>query len=129
MVNKSLLSVEEALKRVVTNVAVVSTEEVSITEAIGRVTANRIWSRRTQPPVSVSAMDGYAVRADDIKAATHQSPTVLKVVGMIAAGDVPHRTVESVTAIRIITGAPIPKMADAVVPFEDTDELERKSTT
>lgn len=124
-----MISVEDALEHILKFCSVLSPEAKPISDALGQVLAENIVGRFDMPRWDNSAMDGYAVRANDIKAATNQSPTVLKVVGTIAAGDVPHKTVESGTAIRIMTGAPIPTMADAVVPFEDTDELERKSTT
>ena len=124
-----MISVEDALEHILGFCSVLSPELKPISGALGQILAEDIVGRFDMPRWDNSAMDGYAVRANDIKAATNQSPTVLKVVGKIAAGDVPHRTVETGTAIRIMTGAPIPTMADVVVPFEDTDELERKSGT
>ena len=96
----------------------------------------RPWARpwlRTLSLTSTSrlcptpAMDGYAVRRSDIMSATPDSPVLLKVVGEVAAGSLPDRPVEPETAVRIMTGAPIPQGADAVVPFEETDEEERKA--
>ena len=124
-----MISVEDALERILGFCSVLSQEIKPISEVLGQVLAEDIVGRFDIPPWDNSAMDGYAVRAKDIETATNESPVVLKVVGMIAAGDVPDRTLESGVAIRIMTGAPIPMMSDAVVPFEDTDELERKSVT
>ena len=71
-------------------------------------------------------MDGYALRSGDIAGATADSPRRLPVVGIVAAGQMPERAVESGTAMRIMTGAPVPDGADTVVPFEETDEVQRK---
>ena len=65
--NKSLLSVESALEKIIKDISVVSTEETSLTSAINRVTAVEVRARRCQPPVAVSAMDGYAVKSIDVK--------------------------------------------------------------
>ena len=73
-------------------------------------------------------MDGYAVRAQDTRGASQSSPRYLAVIGEVAAGSVPMDEVQPGTAIRIMTGAPIPRGADAVVQFEDTDEVSRKSS-
>jgi molybdopterin molybdotransferase len=70
-------------------------------------------------------MDGYAVRAFDLDSASPGSPVVLKVTGSVAAGELPSTPVVAGTAVRIMTGAPVPKGADAVVRFEETDEDER----
>jgi molybdopterin molybdotransferase len=72
-----------------------------------------------------SAMDGYAVQAASLKGASRGAPRVLPVVQSVAAGDVPRGAVPSGKAVRIMTGATVPQGADAVVPFEDTDESER----
>jgi molybdopterin molybdotransferase len=72
-------------------------------------------------------MDGYAVRAADVRAASEASPVALKVIGAVAAGQLPTDRVTPGTAVRIMTGAPIPDGADAVVPFESTDEEARRS--
>jgi molybdopterin molybdotransferase len=73
-------------------------------------------------------MDGYALRAEDTRGASESSPRYLVVVGEVAAGSMPTKEVRSGTAIRIMTGAPLPAGADAVVRFEDTDEVNRKSS-
>ena len=71
--NKSLLSVESALEKIIKDISVVSTEETSLTSAINRVTAVEVRARRCQPPVAVSAMDGYAVKSMDVKTSPRNS--------------------------------------------------------
>ena len=71
--NKSLLSVESALEKIIKDISVVSTEETSLTSAINRVTAVEVRARRCQPPVAVSAMDGYAVKSIDVKTSPRQT--------------------------------------------------------
>ena len=78
------------------------------------------------PPMANSAMDGYAVKSGDVASASKLNPVLLPVDGYVAAGDVPKRPLSDGSAVRIMTGAPVPEGADAVVPFEDTDEEERR---
>ena len=122
---KAMLSVEEALKRILDVVHVLEPEEAPIMDALGQVLAEDVVSQIDIPPMDNSAMDGYAVRAADIEAARPDTPVLLRVAGYIAAGDLPSIPVTDGTAVRIMTGAPVPPGADAVVPFEDTDESER----
>lgn len=110
------LSVEEARERILGTVRVLEPERVPILEALGRVLAEPVVASRNIPPLSNSAMDGYAVRGEDVA----QAPVRLRVVGEAAAGYVCEARVESGTAVRIMTGAPIPEGADTVVRFEDT---------
>jgi molybdopterin molybdotransferase len=112
----ALLPVAEALQRVLAQASALPTERVPITEAHGRVLADDVRSLRTQPPVAVSAMDGYAVRADDITG----TPTFLKVTGEVAAGKPFTGTVEGGQAVRIFTGGEVPAGADTVVIQEHT---------
>jgi molybdopterin molybdotransferase len=87
----------------------------------------RFWlvSSINIPPLDNSAMDGYAVRSDDTIGASEQSPRLLRVIDSVAAGAISSFRVEAGTAIRIMTGAPVPEGADSVVQFEDTDEALR----
>ena len=71
-------------------------------------------------------MDGYALRHSDIAGASQENPSNLEVIGIVAAGQMPDKPVVPGTAIRIMTGAPVPDGADTVVPFEETDEVQRK---
>lgn len=123
-----MLSVEEALDKILSFVTILEAEEKPILDCLGQVVADDTHALFNVPPNDNSAMDGYAVQAASIAGASREHPKVLRVVGELPAGHVPDLQVESGTAIRIMTGAPIPKGADAVVPFEDTDEENRKGT-
>jgi len=120
-----LISVDEALAEILRHVQPLEAERVPILEALGRVLAEEIISDIDIPPFDNSAMDGYAVRAADIADASPQTPVPLRVVGSVAAGYVAEVGVEPGTAIRIMTGAPLPHGADTVVPYEDTDDFDR----
>jgi len=121
-----MLSVEEARNEVLGLVKVLNHEEVGLMESLGQVIAKDIYAELDIPPFQNSAMDGYAVRHQDIKGASHNTAVTLNVVGSIAAGQLAEVALPEGTAIRIMTGAPLPLGADTVVPFEDTDELARK---
>jgi molybdopterin molybdotransferase len=120
-----MLSVEEALERILGVFHVLEAERRPILEAHGQVLAEEIVARFDIPPLENSAMDGYAVQSSSVIGASRASPVVLSVVGAVAAGQLPKHEVTQGTAVRIMTGAPVPKGADAVVPFEDTDEAKR----
>ena len=122
-----MISVEEALEKVLSYFDVLEAEDELILESLGRVLAEDIHSTIDIPPMDNTAMDGYAVQAQSTVGATRSSPRILRVIGEVAAGYLTKEEVESGTAIRIMTGAPIPKGADAVVRFEDTDEEIRKA--
>lgn len=121
-----MLSVEEAQERILSHFAPLSTVEVPIADALGLTLADDVCSPVDVPPWDNSAMDGYAVRWEDIRGASPASPRPLRVAGMVAAGQLPTQPVVPGTAIRIMTGAPIPPGANAVVPFEETDEVQRR---
>jgi len=121
-----MISVEEALAKVLSYVEILGFEEKPILECQGQVLAEDVYSSINIPPMDNSAMDGYAVRAEDTSGATKESPNDLDVIAELAAGSLPDEKVKPGTAIRIMTGAPIPEGADAVVRFEDTDEISRK---
>ena len=124
-----MLSVEEARDEVLDLVKVLDNEEVGLMESIGQVIAEDIYAELDIPPFQNSAMDGYAVRHQDIKGASPNRAVTLKVVGSVAAGQMAKVELPKGTAIRIMTGAPLPPGADTVVPFEETDELIRKKPT
>ena len=124
-----MLSVEEALERILGFFDVLPPEHKPILEAQGQVLAQDVVGRFDIPPADNSAMDGYAVQAASVEGATRGSPCVLKVVGTVAAGQIPHQNVTPDTAVRIMTGASVPEGSDAVVPFEDTDEAESRSSS
>ena len=123
-----MISVEEALDKVLSCVEVLEPERKPILDCLGQVLAEDVYSTIDIPPLDNSAMDGYALRAEDTRGAGELSPIYLVVVGEIAAGYMPTKEVKQGTAIRIMTGAPLPEGADAVVRFEDTDEVKRKSS-
>ena len=120
-----MISVEEALARILGHVRPLGPESVPILDAQGRVLSEEIVSGVDIPPFDNSAMDGYAVRSLDFVRATPSSPVRLSVIGSVAAGYVTDLRVEPGTAIRIMTGAPLPEGADAVVPYEDTSDFDR----
>ena len=111
-----MISVEEALNRILEHFHPLPAETVGIGEAFGRVLATGVTARITQPPRAVSAMDGYAVRSADVAGV----PTVLTVVGAVPAGALFEGRVGDGQAVRIFTGAPLPEGADAIVIQEDT---------
>lgn len=123
-----MISVEEALKKVLSYVKALEPERKPILDCLGQVLVEDVYSTIDIPPLDNSAMDGYALRAEDTRGAGESSPTYLVVVGEIAAGSIPAKEVKPGTAIRIMTGAPLPEGADAVVRFEDTDEVSRRSS-
>jgi molybdopterin molybdotransferase len=113
---RPLLSVEEARAQMLDGLEPLPAENVSLEEALGRVGAAEVTSLTTLPPWDNSAMDGFAVRSADVAGAA-----TLRVIGEVAAGSAADVTVAPGTAARILTGAPLPQGADAVVPVEDTD--------
>jgi molybdopterin molybdotransferase len=117
-----MISVEEARGRILAVIERLPAEEKELADALGQVLAEDITSPVTIPPLDNTSMDGYAVRAVDTAGANEASPVELRVVGEVAAGYIFAGEVERGTAVRIMTGAPIPRGADAIVPFEETDE-------
>lgn len=117
-----MISADEALRIVLDTVAPLGVERVSITAALGRVLAEEILSPRDIPGFDNSAMDGYAVRAADVAAASAGTPVRLKVLETVAAGMMPTRVVGPGETARTMTGAPVATGADAIVPVERTRE-------
>ena len=117
-----MLSVEDALEQVLSAFHPLEPERVPILDTLGRVLAQDVSADMDIPPHANSAMDGYAVIAADAAGAGPQAPRRLRVVENLAAGYVAQRPVVPGTAIRIMTGAPIPDGADAVVRFEQTQQ-------
>ena len=117
------VSFEEALRIILDSVSPLNCENISIMEASHRVLYDDIVSDIMIPPVDDSAMDGYAIIADDTQGASKNNPAKLKITGEIqAGGSIIDKQVSKGTAIRIMTGAPIPEGADSVIRFEDTEE-------
>jgi molybdopterin molybdotransferase len=116
-----MLTVAEAQARIVAAVRPLPLESVSLDQAPGRVLAETVVSQRVLPPFDNSAMDGYAVRAAEVVAASDASPVVLPVSGESRAGGTPDVRLPPGMAMLVMTGAPVPRGADAVVRYEDTD--------
>jgi len=116
-----LLSVSQAQKRILNIFFPKEVSEVPLIEAYRRVLATDIIASLNLPVFPNSSMDGFAVKIDDIKQATRDNPIALDVVGDIPAGIFPSISLGNGQAIRIMTGAPIPMGAEAVIPVEDTD--------
>jgi molybdopterin molybdotransferase len=114
----ALLSVEEALARVLDGIAPTASETLPIEDALGRTLAESLAPVLTQPPFAASAMDGYAVQAADVSHAA--LPATLAIVGTASAGHPHSGPVNPGEAVRIFTGAPVPDGADAVVIQEST---------
>jgi molybdopterin molybdotransferase len=112
-----MIAVDDALKNVLDGVNQLGTEDISLAEAQGRILAADISSRLTQPPMAVSAMDGYAVKASDVSTV----PATLTQIGESAAGSGFDGKIETGQTTRIFTGAPVPEGADAIVIQEDTE--------
>jgi molybdenum cofactor synthesis domain-containing protein len=115
-----VIPLAEAQSHVVGRVKPLPPAECDISRAAGLVVAEAVVAREAVPPFTNSAMDGYAVRAADTEGATEEIPARLFVAGEVAAGDVPAGDVPPAGAVRIMTGAPIPPGADAVVMVERT---------
>ncbi len=124
-----MISVDQALDQILGYVAVLEAEPAPILETMGQVLAEDIYAGFDIPPLDNSAMDGYAVRAEDTAGASPQSPRLLRVIDTVMAGSISEREVVPGTAVRIMTGAPIPRGADAVARFEITDAAQRKDAT
>ena len=117
-----MISVEQALEKVLSYVEVLEGEEKPILDCLGQVLDEDIHSPIDVPPLDNAAMDGYALQEQSARGATPSSPAVLDVIGEVSAGALPEQEVRPGTAIRIMTGAPIPQGADSIAQFEDTDE-------
>ena len=117
-----MITVEEALEKILSRIHLLGYEKVSILEALGRVCAEDILANRGIPPLDNSGMDGYAVRSEDVQNASSHHPVRLEVIEDLPAGFISKKKIEKGKAIRIMTGAAIPKGADTVVPVEDTKQ-------
>ena len=114
----ALLSVDEALARVLNGLAPLEAEQVDIGDSYGRVLAADLTATLTQPPFAASAMDGYAVRGTDVATL----PATLELIGEAAAGAGFTGTLGPGQAVRIFTGAPVPDGADTIAIQENTEE-------
>ena len=118
----SMIQVQEALDKILSQIQFKGVEKVPLDQALGRVLTEDVVSPINNPPLDNSAMDGYAVIAKDIESATPENPVKLEVVEEIAAGYTSKGTLKPGQTMRIMTGAPIPPGADAVLMQEDTQK-------
>ncbi len=121
---QTFLSVDDALERVLHGFAPLPARDVPLDQALGLVVARDVLARDSVPGFDNSAYDGYAVQSADLAAASAATPARLRVVDEIPAGRVSSVTLQPGEAARIMTGAPVPAGADAVVGFEDTDRTD-----
>jgi molybdopterin molybdotransferase len=119
-----MISVEEALERILSRVAPLGDEQVDLGRVPGRVLAEDIDAPEDLPAWPSSSMDGYAVRAADTASASERSPARLTLAGRVRAGTTAGRPMREGEAYRIFTGAPMPRGGDAVVPQEDVSALD-----
>lgn len=122
-----LLDVAEAKHKLLINFSALDSSVVTLAECVGRVLAEPVFASINFPPFTNSAMDGFAVRAEDLAGADRQRPISLDVIADVPAGEAPTCIVRSGQAARIMTGAPLPQGANAVVPIEITDFDHRRA--
>lgn len=113
------VSLEEAQRLLLERAVPLKTENVGLQKAVGRVLAEDLTAGEDIPGFNRSLMDGYAVRAVDTAAARSEAPVILPVIGEVAAGYLPSKPLAPQTAMKVMTGAPLPAGADAVIKFED----------
>lgn len=113
------LTVIAAQQCVLESIKLLGAESVKLEQSLGRVLAEDIRANRDQPPYDVSAMDGFALRSADVL----NAPVMLEIIEDIKAGDLPKKSVLAGQCARIMTGAPVPAGADAVIRVEDTEAL------
>lgn len=117
-----MLSVEEALQRVLSPFQPLPAERIPVLETHGRVVAEDVFADMDIPPLANASMDGYAVRAAGTAGASREKPVGLHIIYDLAAGYTTDKSITSGCTIRIMTSARIPPRADAVVQFEDTEQ-------
>ena len=123
-----MLTVKKAQKTILENITSLGTIDVKLLDALNFTLAKSITSKINVPLMDNSSMDGYAIKFSDSIGA-NKNPVTLKIAGIIQAGDIFKKTLLKGQAIRIMTGAVVPNGADAVIPFEDTDEYKVTSQT
>ncbi|MGZ3559540.1 MAG: molybdopterin molybdotransferase MoeA [Thermodesulfobacteriota bacterium] len=115
-----MMTVDKALDKILSHIHPLGFEKVSLLDALGRVIGEDVYARRDIPPLDNSAMDGYALRSVDVREASPDRPLQLEVIEDLPAGYISAKKLEKGKAIRIMTGAPVPKGADTVIPVEET---------
>ena len=117
-----MISLEEALSQILNAIHPLGLEKVNLLDTLGRVIGEDILASRPIPPKNNSAMDGYALCWEDTRGASREIPVILEVIEDLPAGSIPSKTVGKGQAVRIMTGAPVPEGADAVMRMEDTEK-------
>lgn len=120
-IREGVLTVEDHLEKILRGIGPLAPYDQPLVESLGLPIHEDFVSPIDLPLFDNSSMDGYAVRAEDVVGASRQNPVTLPVVGEISAGSAKPFAISAGTAVKIMTGAPIPRGADAVVPFEETD--------
>jgi len=117
-----MIKVENALNHILGSISPMGVEKVNILNALGRVLGEDIYAGRDIPPKDNSAMDGYGLTAEDTMGASRKNPILFDVIEDVPAGYTPTKIVGFAEAAKIMTGAPISRGVDAVVPVEDTEQ-------
>lgn len=120
-----MIKVATALRIVLGGIKILDSETIKLTDALGRVLAEDIHSDSDIPGFDNSAMDGYVVKTVGLNGASKNNPKVLEIIDELKAGDIPKKILKNNQAIRIMTGAVMPKGADSVVMVEDTQREEK----
>lgn len=123
-----MITVEEALSTIIAETEVLGTETLNLISSLNRVLAEDIYSKDNLPPFDKSAMDGYAIKSKDTEGCSTEKPARLKVKGVIKAGDLYEEELHSKEAIKIMTGAPLPRGADTVIQVEKVKEFSNEIT-
>ncbi|MFI5304500.1 MAG: gephyrin-like molybdotransferase Glp [Nitrospiria bacterium] len=118
-----MITVEDAIEIVLSNSKIIDIEDCPIRDTLGRILASSILAPHDQPPWDNSAMDGYAVRWEDIQAGSEHNPVTLRKIEVIPAGQAPRFPLNKGECSKIMTGARIPTGADTVVPVEVTNQI------
>lgn len=116
-----MISRDEALNIVLEETALGNTEEKYILDAINKVLSEEIYSKDSLPPFDKAAMDGYAIKSEDTMVESEDAPRKFNIIGIIKAGDFYRKELKSGDALKIMTGAPLPKGADAVIQIENVE--------
>jgi molybdopterin molybdotransferase len=119
---KQWLGLVEALELTLEKIPMMPTESLPLHECVQRVAAEDIYSKINSPSLTASLKDGYAIYSEDVAAASEEQPVVLPIVGTVSAGEKSTLNLQKGQAIRILTGAPMPEGAEAVVSQEFTKE-------
>ncbi|KKM20905.1 hypothetical protein LCGC14_1640770 [marine sediment metagenome] len=121
-----MIELEEALEIILSQVKLVSSQKIDILSSLSRTLAEDVYADFDIPGFDRAAMDGYAVLSEDTNSASKKKPVILEVIANVPAGYSTEKVVKNGRAVRIMTGAPMPKGADAVVMVEDTEKEEEK---